>query len=97
MTNGNLRLDIVSKPEGLAEGPQVGDVYPLLGGTYRSDGEVARYRVVVGIRRNAVIFLTFDSNGEVCGATQCGMHAIERRLPIGRVRNFPVFDVEWFP
>ena len=87
-----MKLDLSNVPEGIAYGgPSIGDVYPSLGGANRQ----ARWKVIVGISGGTVHFLTFDENGEVCGSTSYGLHAVEKRYRVGRVTNLGPLHVEW--
>lgn len=87
-----MRLNLDNAPPHVHyDGVQVGDVYPVLGGANMK----ARWKVVVSITGNTVVFLTFNQDGEVVGATQYGLHAVEKRYRVGRVTNLGPLEVEW--
>lgn len=87
-----MQLDTTNAPASVREqDPAVGDVYRCTGGRGGP-----RFQVVIAISGNTAYLVVFREDGEPSNVTQCGLHYLERRDKVGRVRDLPVLSVDWF-
>ncbi|WP_431860247.1 hypothetical protein [Azospirillum sp.] len=86
-----MKLDVSNVPPEVLEhtgGPSVGDVYR---------NQRSRFQLIVAIGGHTAYYVVFNDQGEFTGVGQVGVHHLERRDCVGRVKEMPNFEVEWFP